>query len=479
MHRVTIASKFHSRPALAKVALLAVAATVVTALAAAPSPAHAAFTLGYADGTTFDSSSAAVRQQWLGRAAADGGQLALRVISWRSVAPSKRGSGFDPTDPADPAYDWGTYDGTVQDAVAAGLQPVLTVEGAPKWAEGKNRPKSAPDGTWKPSGKDLRDFATALARRYSGNFQGLPRVQYYQAWTEPNLSDHLTPQYKGKKLVSADIYRQLLNGFYAGIKSVSGSNRVITGGTAPYGEPAGGDRARPLTFLRGVLCLKSRKQLKATKCPTKARFDILSHHPINTSGGPTRSALNPDDASSADLPSVMKTLRAAEKQGTVAGGKHPLWATEFWWESNPPNPKLGVSPSKQAEYISESLYLFWKAGATAAINLRVRDGRYDPKDPYGRSGTGTYFRSGKAKPAARAMRFPFFAKRAHGKAEIWGKAPASGRVLIQAKRGKRWKRVDTLNAASDRIFHGKTHVSGNAKLRAKSGGQASLASRLK
>jgi hypothetical protein len=448
-----------------------IAATLIAGAAAGT--AHAGLTLGYADGTTFDSNSAAVRQHWLGKAAGDGGELALRVVSWRSVAPAKRGQGFNPADPADPAYDWGSYDGFVTDAVAAGLQPVLTVEGAPTWAEGKKRPKSAPEGTWKPSGSDLRDFATALARRYSGNFRGLPRVRYYQAWTEPNLSDHLTPQYKGKRLVSAGIYRKLLNGFYAGIKSAQGSNRVITGGTAPYGAAPGGDRARPLTFLRGVLCLEGRKHPKATKCPVKPRFDILSHHPINTSGGPTRSAINPNDVSSADLGNVTKTLRAAEKAGTAPGGRHPLWATEFWWESNPPNPKLGVSPARQAAYISESLYLFWKAGATAAINLRVRDNRYDRKDPYARSGTGTYFHNGKAKPAARAMRFPFFAKGHGRKAAVWGKAPRAGSVAIEQQRGKKWRNVGKLKVGKSRIFSGRVRAHGG-KLRARIDGSKSL-----
>src|SRR5690606_11497746 len=143
---------------------------------------------------------------------------------------------------------------------------------------------------------------------------------------EPNLSGYLTPQWTRKRPTSAIIYRRLLNAFYNGVKSVSRRSLVVTAGTGPYGDPPGGTRVRPLRFWREVFCL--RRNLKRKKCPTKARFDILAHHPINTSGGPFRKALHPDDASSADMRKLRRVLRAAERNRTVRPGKrHPLWAT--------------------------------------------------------------------------------------------------------------------------------------------------------
>ena len=83
---------------------------------------------------------------------------------------------------------------------------MLLVTGAPAWAEGKNRPgfDKAHAGTWKPNAKRLGDFGTAIAKRYSGNFDpdgalgqpALPRVREFQLWAEPNLATYLTPQYK-------------------------------------------------------------------------------------------------------------------------------------------------------------------------------------------------------------------------------------------------------------------------------------------
>jgi len=60
---------------------------------------------------------------------------ALRVNLWwggpNGVARSRPAS---PTSPADPAYNWDTYDRTVRYAYAFGMQPIFTVIGTPTWA---------------------------------------------------------------------------------------------------------------------------------------------------------------------------------------------------------------------------------------------------------------------------------------------------------------------------------------------------------
>ena len=110
-------------------------------------------------------------------------------IYWSIVAPSgsTAPTGFQPKDPADPNYNWAYYDNVIQTAVAAGLKPFVSVTSAPLWAQGSGR-GSAKDGSYKPSPGALADFATAAAIRYSGSFEGLPRVQYWAIWNEPNLT---------------------------------------------------------------------------------------------------------------------------------------------------------------------------------------------------------------------------------------------------------------------------------------------------
>src|SRR4029079_11695110 len=141
-------------------------------------------------------------------------------------------------------------------AGARHMQVLITVFGAPTWAEGKNRPSSAPLGTWKPDPHALGQFAQALAKRYSGSFHGLPRVSLFEVWNEPNLSVNLTPQWVGKKPTSPDLYRRLLNAFCLAVQQVAPGDTVIGGPTAPFGDPRAHPRdpklprMRPLAFLR-------------------------------------------------------------------------------------------------------------------------------------------------------------------------------------------------------------------------------------
>ncbi len=130
---------------------------------------------------------------------------------------------------------------------------------------------------------------------------------------------------------------------------------------------------RPLRFARELLCLNNKLKRKA--CAIKPAFDIFSDHPIDTSGGPRTSAVNRDDLATPDLHRLRDVLRAAEREHTIAGGKkhHPIWATELWWESDPPEPNTFASLREQALYLEEALYLLWKQGAKVVINLPLID----------------------------------------------------------------------------------------------------------
>lgn len=465
---------------------------LILALAALGLPAGSAdaarpLRLGFVD-PVFRSQDAQVRQQWLQQTSEDGGEIALAVVSWRSVAPASPAADFEPTDPADPGYDWGTLDAMVRDASTQGLGVVLTVTSAPDWAEGADRPPRATPGTWKPQPAKLGDFATALARRYSGSFVDpaagvddppLPRVGYYQAWAEANLPTRLTPQWSGTKNRSgpprpraAEVYRPMLNAFYGAIKQVDPSMKVISTGTAPYGDSPGGTRIRPLTFWRELLCLHGR-DLDPRRCPSKAHFDVFAHHPINTSGPPSRPPVNPDDISSANLRDLVEALRRAERAKRVEpAGRRPVWVTEFWYPTDP-RPHLGVSPARQAAYVAESLYLFWRAGASLALNLRIRDAA---GTDVGLPGTGFYYLNGRAKPAARAFRFPFVADRIKGsRLRLWGKSPEPGPITIERRRNDAWRPVKQLRAGGSRVFSSRIQLRGRTKLRARTAGSRSLA----
>jgi hypothetical protein len=336
----------------------------------------------------------------------------------------------------------------------------------------------------------------ALAVRYSGGFDpdgaggspALPAIQAIQVWNEQNLPVYLTPQYQGDTPFAPDHYRQMLNASYSAIKAVNPGMLVVTGGTAPYGgTTAEGPRVRPVEFDRDLLCVtavrskkKGKRRRKGTKlvrsagCAAPAHFDVLAHHPINTTGPPTLHSVNADDASSADLSKITRVLRGAERARAVPGGKHPIWASEIWWDSNPPNP-AGSPLARQARWLEQALYLVWRDGASAVINLVIRDPAAVPQKGLDGSASGIYFADGQPKPSALAFRFPFVADRiSRTRLRVWGKAPAAGKLRIQRRVRSRWVTVRRVGVRQGAVFTVKLRLRGKQRLRARAGGVTSL-----
>ena len=134
----------------------------------------------------------------------------------------------------------------------------------------------------------------------------------------------------------------MLNAFYAGINAVNPAALVITGGTAPYGDPGRrGPRMQPGSLLGGS---------RAWKRPVS--FDVAALNPINV-GGPTRRALNRDDISTPDVGKLRRILRQGGGTKSSPAGR-PIWATEIWWDSRPPDPGGVRLRSRRAGWRSPS-----------------------------------------------------------------------------------------------------------------------------
>ena len=323
------------------------------------------------------------------------------------------------------------------------------------------------DGTWKPKPGAVEDFGHAIAERYDGT------VRHFQLWAEPNLTTYLTPQFANGTLAGAIHYRKMLRSFYKGINSVDPKNYVISGGTAPYGDPIrGGNRTQPVKFWRKVLCLRGGR-LDPQKCPGKTSFDALAHHPINV-GRPRRHALNPADVSTPDIGKLEKILRKAEQTNRVGGPRrHAMWATEIWWDSKPPDPN-GVPQAKHARWLAESFYLLWKQGISKVVWFQIRDQEANGNFP-GTPQTGLFETDGTPKTAFDAFRFPFVADElGKGKVRVWGLAPAAGEVVIERRSNGDWRTAKRLDAPAKRIFS-KTIKPGPGKLRARFGSETSIA----
>jgi hypothetical protein len=360
------------------------------------------------------------------------------------------------------------------------MRVMLTVYSAPAWAEGPKRPGRAYAGTWKPQPAAFGAFARALAIRYSGTFpdplrpgHSLPPVKYFEVWNEPNLDNYLSPQWRGTRLVGPSLYRNLVNHFYTAVKEVQPTAQVVAGSLAPFGDPPGGTRTPPVQFLRRMLCLKGRR-LTRTRCPHRARFDILSDHPIAV-GPPLQPAANPLDVTTPDIGKLKSVLDlAARRHALIPPRPKPLWVTEFWYDSNPPDPD-GVPIARQARWYEQDLHLFWRQGASAAIALQLRDSPPERGYPYS-SQAGAFLLDGNPKPSQVAFSFPLVARRAdEGHVIVWGIAPEPGRVRIEARRaGGRRTLASVTTRGRPYPFVKRLELPGPARLRALLDGAESL-----
>ena len=459
----------------------ALLALIVPALLPVSARAARPLWLGFSD-RVFTSPQA---QTWLHRSAQAGADIVRIDIGWVAPDTATRPRGFNARNPSDPHYDFSHADAAVRLAAVQGLRVLLTFTGAPQWAEGPGRPVDASPGSWRPDPGALADYGAALALRYSGHYPDpnhpgtmLPRVAAFQVWNEPNLDLYLSPQWDGGRPVAADIYRDMLNAFYRGAKSADGRAVVVTAGTAPFGDPPGGQRIMPARFWREVFCLRAiGGRLENGNCHDPVHFDVLAHHPYSV-GPPTMAALQPDDVSIPDLGKLTRVLRAAEHLGTaLPRTDHPLWITEVSYDSRPPDPQ-GVPADEHAHWLEQTLADLWRQGARVIIWDNVRD--QPPIPSYAATNqSGVYYLNGHAKPALGAYRFPLVAWRQGRTAvEVWGRAPAGGRLTLQQHVGRGWVTLRTLGVRARTPFQVSVSLAGAATIRAVAGSAASLAWRV-
>lgn len=277
------------------------------------------------------------------------GQLrtkALRVnLYWGGRFGVARQRPANPLDPDDPAYDWTLYDRTANYAQQYGIKLVLSVWGTPRWANGGAGLRIAPRNP-----ADLQRFVTAAARRYSGRWlaedgRGLPRVDHWLAWNEPNNPVFLAPQYKrvrGRFVIwSARTYAGICNAVVRGVNAARvASQKTACGVTGPRGNNnprASRASVSPLAFLR------------AMKANGAKGFDAYAHHPYYG-----RASETPTTRPSARTAITLGNIDVLIRELTRLYGRKPVWITEYAYQTNPPDRLFGVSWVKQAAYLSQA-----------------------------------------------------------------------------------------------------------------------------
>ena len=290
------------------------------------------------------------------------------------------------TDPDDPAYRWALYDRTVNYAQQFGIKVVFSIYGTPRWANGGNGRNVAPTNPL-----DLQKFARAAARRYSGRWvaedgRGLPKVDFWLAWNEPNNPVFLKPQYKrvGTRQVrwSPREYARICNAVVSGVHGVLiRSQKVACGATAPGGNNnprASRASISPVAFLRSM------------KSYGAKGFDAYAHHPYhaNPSESPSTPPKGVNTITFGNIDVLIREL-------TRLYGKKRVWITEYGYQTNPPDRLFGVSWSKQALYLKQA---YARARANPRIDMLLW---FLLKDDTARGGwqSGLITASGRHKPS--------------------------------------------------------------------------------
>jgi hypothetical protein len=376
------------------------------------------------------------------------------VLYWRSVAPDAKSAtapSFDESGQA--GYDWSTYDRVISEARARGLNVLVTISGpVPRWATASRR-----DQVTKPSAARFERFVTAVGNRYRG------QVAMWSVWNEPNHPAFLAPQFAGRTghryPYSPTLYRSLFLAADRGLRaSGNGNDPLLMGETAPRGT---GKVVAPLQFLRGVLA-----------APGMFPADGYAHHAYTTAAGPSFRPHNPDDVTIGVLSRLTRALDAESRRGRIRPSM-PVYLTEFGIQSQP-DPYIGVSYQRQAEYRSISEWLAWSNPRVEAFSqYLMRDDNPRPGSSLSRySGfeSGLRGSAGKAKPAYDAFRMPLVADARGGRVYLWGLVrPAHAQtrvdVQIQTYGSKTWRKLKTVATTSAGYWQSVTALRNGASYR--------------
>ena len=198
----------------------------------------------------------------------------------------------------------------------------------------------------------------------------------------------------------------------------------LDGKLRPFAGAADERRGCPVSFDAGAFVAAHPALFSATG---------WAHHPYSLTTSPATPDRNRDDATLSGVPKLTRTLdRATASYGQP---KHfPIWLTEYGYQTDPPDPTIGVS---------------------FAQFLLVDDGplrQYKSNDPryWGTFQSGLITPEGKHKPAYESFKRPISLMRRGRGLRVFGQLRTAGgrRASVQFRRlrAKSWKTVATAGA---------------------------------
>jgi hypothetical protein len=346
-------------------------------------------------------------------------------IHWAGIANDCRSLSIDQRrDPKEPCYHWELVDRAVSGARQRGLRILASVSQTPTWLFNDEDPAYIGD-TWPQFlrfSSEYQAFVQAAATRY-GEDSPIGMIDRWTVWNEPNSSTFWKPQ-------SQDVakrYAYLYSLAAPEIKARIPLAQVAVGPTGPKST------TKPLDFVRHVQPWLQR--FLASRGGASAFVDAWAHNPYP-------GALLPPDFQVFAPPSVgignMDDLLLALDASPATRGI-PIWATEYSYQTNPPDSELGVSLQNQADWLADGAFLLWK---THRVDLMIWYVLQDPAQATDWQ-SGLITAQGKLKPSFEMFRHLVGVSREVAgpgdEIELWGRSSeldGDSRIVISTPHGK-------------------------------------------
>jgi hypothetical protein len=407
----------------------------------APAAAHATLYCVESNGEFINSDRTLAQQEAaLDKVVAQGGDVVRVNIGWNEVAGSCSGqSSAELRNPDNPCYTWTVVDNFVGAANARRVLVLATVSRAPSWLHGYTDPfYLGTTGTqFNRSVDHFSAFMGALAERYkAGSSHGFIRM--FTIWNEPNSSNYFKPMHTAfLRSLAPRRYALLYARAAIQVKLANTDALIAVGPTNPTGNPGGKPPGiAPLTFVAGVQRALP-AMLPGTGTFERRYISAWAHNPYPGIGtAPSRGNMRAPQVGMANIRDLFRQLDAAPVTRNLR-----VWATEFGYQTNPPDRALGIPASLQGRFAAES---FDWLDSTNRVPVQIWYGLTDPTDLTNWQ-SGTYYSWGRAKVSVlwwrRPISVPVSSVRYGTRVRVWARSnlnPAATRIAISYD-GRRWR----------------------------------------
>jgi len=204
---------------------------------------------------------------------------------------------------------------------------------------------------------------------------------------------------------------------------------------------------KPITFLQ-VVQRSLPSFLPGTGAAERRYVNAWAHNPYpGFNVAPTKGTVRSPSVGMTNIRDLVRQLDAAP----ITRGL-PIWATEFGWETNPPDRTLGIPVSTQGRFMGEAYdWLDSTRRVTVAIWYGFRDGDSIADDWQ----SGTWYANGRAKVsrlwAMRPISVPVDRVRRGSTVRVWSRSmvkPTATRIAVSSN-GRTWRLLPRTGRRAD------------------------------